>query len=206
MIDAFRRKGGKISDGVGRVSKKKEGAAELFEELEGEASLRQGYGGSPPLGAARGSEGKIPKRLVLVVVVGILVVGGLVLVLLLTNRTDTTNVTNSSNWQAVFLVNGQTYFGHVDGVEDGFLMMRDIYYLTNKTNVTNETNDGEKAPLRQGYGGSPLRSETKLVKFGTERHRPVDELKINMAQVLMIEELSKESEVVKAIEGYEGQD
>ena len=202
MIDAFRRKGGKISDAVGKP-RKKEGVEELFSELEGVEEGEEGNKKQETRNKKQRDGLKIPKRLVLVVVVGILVVGGLVLVLLLlTNRTNTTNVTNSSNWQAVFLVNGQTYFGHVDGVEDGFLMMRDIYYLTNKTNVTNETNDGEKAPLRQGYGGSPLRSETKLVKFGTERHRPVDELKINMAQVLMIEELALDSEIVEAIEDY----
>ncbi|NQU77778.1 hypothetical protein HQ544_03720 [Candidatus Falkowbacteria bacterium] len=102
-----------------------------------------------------------------------------------------------SGWQAVFLTNGQTYFGKVKEIDDNFLMMEDIYYL--KRDGGGDA-DGEGGEATEQEGGI---KETKLVKFGTEAHKPMDELRINMTQVLMIEELSQESEIVVAIQRYE---
>jgi hypothetical protein len=91
------------------------------------------------------------------------------------------------NYQAVFLNNGQVYFGHVKSLNAKYINLADIYYL--------QTNDAS---------GQQATSSTNvsLVKLGCELHAPFDQMVINRDQVIFWENLKDSGQVVKAIAQY----
>jgi len=99
-----------------------------------------------------------------------------------------------ATWQAVFLTNGQVYFGKVVKVRADSIVLRDIYYLQ----VVNQ-------PLqRSALDDSAQDPEQRLtlIKLGNEIHGPVDEMTINRDHVVIIEDLKDDSRVVQAINDY----
>lgn len=99
----------------------------------------------------------------------------------------------TSDYQAVFLTNGQVYFGKLSGRNSRYMTLKDIYYLQlaqspqpsdNKTNADQQT-------------------QISLVKLGNELHGPADEMKINRDQVLFIEDMKENAKVVEAIARYQ---
>ncbi len=100
-----------------------------------------------------------------------------------------------SDWQAIFLSNGQVYFGKVKNPNANFVLVTDIYYLQ----VTNV----DKSAL-----GQPPDVQTQpeqrltLIKLGNEIHGPMDTMLINRSQVVLIEDLKSDSRVVQAINDY----
>ncbi len=96
-----------------------------------------------------------------------------------------------SEWQAVFLSNGQVYFGHLSGENKKTVILKKIYYLQVTQSLQSE---GTTNLQEQGQG------ELALVKLGNELHGPVDLMKINRDHILFIEDLKKDGKVVTAIE------
>jgi hypothetical protein len=99
---------------------------------------------------------------------------------------------NVSDFSAVFLTNGQVYFGQLYSGQEKDVDLRDIYYLQVNQQVqpTTEKNAAAAQP------------DIQLVKLGDEIHGPVDRMRINRDQVLFIESLKTDSKVVKAISNY----
>lgn len=93
-----------------------------------------------------------------------------------------------SGWQAVFLSNGQVYFGNVTSLTPDTVVLEKIYYLQTS------------GPLQAGGEQQP--KDLALVKLGSELHGPADEMMINRDQILFIETLKTDSKVVKAIEQF----
>ena len=95
---------------------------------------------------------------------------------------------NVSEYQAVFLTNGQVYFGKLEDQSSRYVTLTDIYYL--------QVNE----PLQQGQeqtaGQQP---QLSLVKLGNELHGPVDEMEINRDHILFIEDIKKDGRVATAI-------
>lgn len=82
---------------------------------------------------------------------------------------------------AVFLLDGQAYFGHVDDVPwSGTIVLRDVYYFEDARRVTTDL------PLA-------------LVKRGSELHQPVDTMQIRRDKVLVVERVTLDSPVGRAI-------
>lgn len=96
---------------------------------------------------------------------------------------------SGGKWQAVFLSNGQVYFGNITKNNDKTLVLKDIYYLQ----VTTALQPSDATQQQQGLS---------LVKLGNELHGPKDEMIINKAQVVFIEELRTDGKVVTAINQY----
>ena len=94
-------------------------------------------------------------------------------------------------YQAVFLNNGQVYFGKIASVGGPMLDLRGIYYLQ-----TNGTASGSTT--------TPSTTDTNvsLVKLGCELHAPYDQMLINSDQVIFWENIQDSSQVVKAIDAY----
>jgi hypothetical protein len=103
--------------------------------------------------------------------------------------------TKASDYQAVFLTNGQVYFGKVSDASGDYVTLKDIYYLQ----VTQPPLQGSAEQGQQAAGQQP---QISLVKLGNELHGPVDEMHINRSQVLFYEDLKEEGQVVKAIRDY----
>ena len=91
-------------------------------------------------------------------------------------------------YQAVFLSNGQVYFGKLSRERSQYPVLRDIYYLQ----VT------QPPQLIQPDETSP--ANINIVKLGQELHGPEDEMRINRDTILFIEDLKPDSRVVQAIE------
>jgi len=103
---------------------------------------------------------------------------------------QTSSENYSSKYQAVFLTNGQVYFGKVSTESDEWIVMENVYYLKLKQSL-------------QGQGSKELsESDVTLAKLGNEIHGPTDMMKINKKQVLFIENLSENSKVLSAIQDH----
>jgi hypothetical protein len=97
---------------------------------------------------------------------------------------------SASDYQAVFLVNGQVYFGQLAGQGNQFMSLTDVYYLQVNQALQPADEETTQAP------------DISLVKLGGELHGPTDEMLINRDQVLLIEDLKTDSNVVRAIKEY----
>jgi hypothetical protein len=96
-------------------------------------------------------------------------------------------VVESKQYQAVFLTNGQVYFGKVKNVEAKTVTLTDIYYLqSNQQNPQQGTAQQDQPQL-------------SLVKLGNELHGPEDMMAINRDQILFWENLKDSGKVVQAI-------
>lgn len=106
-----------------------------------------------------------------------------------------TTKSSSGTYQAVFLTNGQVYFGKLSATEGQFLTLTDIYYLQ----VTQPPLQGSQ---QQGQQAQQAQPQISLVKLGNELHGPVDQMSINRDQVLFWEDMKSDSQVVTAIKDY----
>jgi len=89
--------------------------------------------------------------------------------------------TGHEQLSAVFLLDGQAYFGHLEDVPwSGTITLRDVYYFEDASKVTTDL------PLA-------------LVKRGSELHQPVDVMRIRRDKVLVVERVSLDSPVGRAI-------
>ena len=100
-----------------------------------------------------------------------------------------------SKYQAVFLSNGQVYFGKVTDANIQTLVLENIYYLRSAGNL--QTSDVKNSTT------TPETDNFSLVKLGNELHGPEDKMSINLSQVLFVEDLKPDSKVVEAIRAYE---
>lgn len=95
-------------------------------------------------------------------------------------------------YQAVFLNNGQVYFGKINAIGNKNIDLQNIYYL--------QTSGGET-----GQASATTAANVSLVKLGCELHAPYDQMIINSDQVIFWENLQDSSQVVKAITEYKKQ-
>lgn len=128
--------------------------------------------------------------LVTIILVVVIIVGGYFLV----SKYGGVNVSStagSGEWQAVFLTNGQVYFGQVAKSTRDELVLEEIYYLQ-ITQPLQRSSD-QNVPVQN-------QNELALVKLGNELHGPTDEMRINKDHILFTEDLKEDSKVVEAIE------
>jgi len=104
---------------------------------------------------------------------------------------------NVSDYSAIFLTNGQVYFGKIYSGPSDQVDLRDIYYLQVSQQI--QPNGSSATPTPTDSSGNNV----VLVKLGNELHGPVDEMHINTSQVLFIESLKSDSKVVDAIAKYQ---
>lgn len=91
-----------------------------------------------------------------------------------------------SKYQAVFLATGQVYFGSITNLNNDYVRLTNVYYLT-QTNGANDSN-------------------YSLVKLGCQQiHDPADEMIINRAQITFWENLQDNGKVVKSIGQFKTQ-
>lgn len=102
-------------------------------------------------------------------------------------------------YQAVFLANGQVYFGHLQGLNSSYPELTEIYYLIKQSPLQEaaggEATEGEVTPGKQ----ETTKPEYTLIKLGQELHGPKDRMRINRNHILFVENLKDDSRVVQAI-------
>lgn len=92
-----------------------------------------------------------------------------------------------SGYQAVFLNNGQVYFGRIYKESSQYPILKNIYYLQ----------VAQSSPSLQN--GEEIPANINLIKLGTEIHGPKDEMRINRDSIIFIEDLSPDSRILEAI-------
>lgn len=137
-------------------------------------------------------DGGNTKKIILAVVIAfaIIVVGGLGLWGYKQMNT-TSNAIKPDLYQALFLSNGQVYFGKLTNVGEKYVKLTDIYYLQVQQAVQppdNKAKDQQQQP------------QVSLAKLGNELHGPEDSMWVNRDQVLFWENLKNDGKVVKAIQ------
>ncbi len=101
-------------------------------------------------------------------------------------HTTVATVPDTNLFQAVFLTNGQIYFGHLQGAMNDYPKLTTVYYIQ-----LNETGSGETAQKK---------ATGKLVRLGdVETHGPKNEMMINKEHILFWENLRPDSYVATKI-------
>jgi len=99
--------------------------------------------------------------------------------------------TENNAYSAVFLTNGQVYFGKMTKNSDSEIVLNNVYYIQLSDGMTKEE---AAAAINQ--------TRFNLIKLGNELHGPTDELFINRSQVVFYEYLRDDSKVVESIKNY----
>ena len=134
---------------------------------------------------------KLPWVVLAVVVVVVVVLGVLFRGKLFSSKKEM-----NDKYQAVFLTNGQVYFGQVSKADRDIIRLKDIFYLqVIQQQPLQGTPEQQQAQANQ-------QPQISLVKLGQELHGPVDEMNINRSQVLFWEDLKSDGRVVQAIKEY----
>ncbi len=100
------------------------------------------------------------------------------------------NLIKSDQYQAVFLTDGQIYFGKLTGIGEEYATLEDIYYLQVQQEVQPDT-------------AAQPQTQISLAKLGNELHGPEDQMFINVDQILFWENLKGDGQVVEAIARFE---
>ena len=151
----------------------------------------------PAGNALGGVGGPAGSRKLIALVVGVLVIVALVIGAMLFSQSGSSSSTSSakvdtSKYQAIFLTNGQVYFGKLSDINSGYVNITDVYYLQVQQAV-------QPADTKTANNEQP---KVSLTKLGNELHGPTDEMHISRDQVLFWENLKGDSTVVKAITDY----
>lgn len=141
---------------------------------------------------ARPASGPSPASKVLVgilIVVGIVIVAGMFFGV--AKGFQGSGIKNDQ-YQAVFLTNGQVYFGRLSDVNKQYAKLSDIYYL--QVTQQQSSDDG----LQDGSNAN-VDPQISLAQLGNELHGPEREMYISQDQILFWENLRNDGDVVTAI-------
>ena len=92
-----------------------------------------------------------------------------------------------STFQAVFLTNGQAYFGKLESLGKDYVKLSNIYYLQVPGIQSNDQIEAEKT------------KKAELIKLGGEVHSPKDYMYIPKTQLLFWEDLEPASRISQII-------
>lgn len=98
---------------------------------------------------------------------------------------DESKHVDKTKQQAVFLTNGQVYFGRIFNINDKFVDLRGIFYL----------NVSQQVQPKDNKDATAAQNTVELVKLGCELHSPMDKMVINREQVSFWENLKDTGQV-----------
>lgn len=159
--------------------------------VQSPAPMRQDFQSEEDLTDSPSKKSKLP-WIILAVVVIVIVVLGVLFRDKLMNKGGSAAAGKNSGYQAVFLTNGQVYFGKIGKDDKDYMTLSDIFYLQVVTPPLQGSQQTEQTSQQQ----------ISLVKLGNELHGPADSMHVNRSQVLFYEDLKSDGQVVKAIEAY----
>lgn len=97
-----------------------------------------------------------------------------------------TMLVKRDKYQAVFLANGQVYFGKIKTITRQYVQLTDIYYL-----------QVQQQDQKEALNNAAV--QPQIYKLGSELHGPEDSMQISRDQFLFWENMKDDSKVVKAI-------
>ncbi len=99
---------------------------------------------------------------------------------------------DASMSQAVFLNNGEVYFGNITTLDEDYLVLEDIYYLQ-VTPALQQQADGTTV---QDPNQQP---QVNLIKLGEELHGPEDKMVVPVSSIIYWENIRNDGQVATAI-------
>lgn len=124
-----------------------------------------------------------------VILIGIVAIAGQLWVL----RSRAAHLIPTNTYQAVFLTNGQVYFGKLQNLNSEYLVLSDVYYIQQSTEDTSATNKNANTNTESSD------SSLKIIRLGEEIHQPQNGMVIARDQVLYWENLRTDSRIIDAI-------
>lgn len=100
--------------------------------------------------------------------------------------TSTPEPGTATGYSAVYLDTDQVFYGKLERKSDRYLILTNAFYY--------------QPGARPSAPGS-----IKIVKVGTELHKPVDRVHINRSRIVMTEQLTEKSKIVDAIMQYKAE-
>lgn len=127
----------------------------------------------------------------IVILIGIaILVAAVALTFTRTSSNSEFKLVQNDKYQAVFLNNGQVYFGNIKEMDSKNLVLSNIYYLTQNTTTGSD-------------GQQTADGNYTLVKLGCQQiHDPYDQMVINRDQVTFWENLQDKGSVVSKINEF----
>lgn len=128
-------------------------------------------------------------------VIGLLVAGIAVLGWLLWSSQRVPGVASAidtSKYQAVFLSNGQVYFGKLELISDDYMRLTNIYYLERQ--LTANTDEEDETDIQ-----NPTDNNFQLLKYSDVLYGSEDAMVISKDDVIRFENLRTDGVVAKAI-------
>lgn len=172
--------------------------ASPFDPTHSQASEQQPIGSHQPARSGKRARRKWLKKAILaIVVIAVAAIGAFYLL----NRPPQVTI-DKSGYQAVFLANGQVYFGKLQQDAGGYLSMTEIYYLQVQDAQPNGSAVKDANKTQQDVASG----DTRLIKLGEELHAPKDYMVINKDQMLFWENLKDNGKVALAIKSYKSKD
>ncbi len=110
----------------------------------------------------------------------------------------------NSEYQAVFLTNGQVYFGKLSQKHGGWIILKDIYYLQVTQNLQQASGGNSDTATTGQSQATQQDQQVQLVKLGSELHGPEDEMFIARDKILFWENMSENSKVLNSIRQAQG--
>lgn len=99
---------------------------------------------------------------------------------------------DKGQYQAVFLNNGQVYFGNITAINGDYVRLNNIFYLTQNSATATAT--------------TTANSDYTLIKLGCQQiHDPYDQMVVNRSQITFWENLNKDGKVVQSIKQFKTQ-
>ena len=129
---------------------------------------------------------KIPK--IYLIITGVLVVLTISTSAWYLYAQNVTRDIQTNGYQAVFLDNGQVYFGKLSRIGSDYFRLTDVYYFESN-------NTAQTATTSATANVAP-----NLIKLGKEIHSPQDKMDINKDKILFFENISQDGAVGKAIQ------
>lgn len=105
------------------------------------------------------------------------------------------SLVKENQYQAIFLDNGQVYFGKLSSVNSGMVRLTDIFYLQVEQQIQPDQDSADGS----SEDASP---QISLAKLGNELHGPEDEMFINRDKIVFWENLKDDGQVVQAINNF----
>ncbi len=146
---------------------------------------------SPKSAVARSDSNILNTILVVLLIITSIIASAYLILRLVTTPGNNGGDIKSKQYQALFLSNGQVYFGHLSAVNGSYVKLSDIYYLQVQQTV------------QPSSSSSTNNQQVSLAKLGNELHGPEDEMFVSRDQVLFWENLKNSGKVVQAIQSYE---
>jgi len=94
-----------------------------------------------------------------------------------------------NSYQAVFLNNGQVYFGNIVELTNEYVILKDPYSIKVQQKQVDEESQSKQA-------------EIKLLSIEDEFYKPEGYMLIKKSEILFIEELKDSSQIIEIIKNY----